>query len=81
MTHTWYHIYIYCLQKLGAKVKVCGPATLLPKHIKSLNVEVELNLAKALEWCDVAMMLRIQMERQTAQYFPSLRESILIKDL
>ena len=65
---------IYCLKKLGAEVKVCGPATLLPKHITSLNVGVELNFKKALEWCDVAMMLRIQMERQSVQHFPSLRE-------
>jgi aspartate carbamoyltransferase catalytic subunit len=65
---------IYCLQKLGANVKVCGPATLIPKYITSLGVEVEYDFQKALEWCDVANMLRIQMERQKAQYFPSLRE-------
>ena len=65
---------IFCLQKLGALVKVCGPQTLIPKFIKSLNVEVELNLRKALEWCDVANMLRIQLERQDIKYFPSLRE-------
>ena len=65
---------IFCLQKLGALVKVCGPQTLIPKYIKSLNVEVELNLRKALEWCDVANMLRIQLERQEIKYFPSLRE-------
>jgi len=65
---------IYCLQKLGAKVRVCGPATLLPKYISSLGVESDFNLKNALEWCDVAMMLRVQMERQNANYFPSLRE-------
>lgn len=65
---------IYCLQKLGAQVKVCGPPTLIPKYIEALGVEVELNLLKALEWCDVAMMLRIQLERQDDRYFPSIRE-------
>lgn len=65
---------IYCLQKLGAEVAVCGPPTLLPKYISSLGVRVEYNLQKALEWCDVANMLRIQMERQQTRYFPSLRE-------
>ena len=67
---------IYCLQKLGAEVMVCGPTTLIPKHIESLGVKVEHNLQRALEWCDVANMLRIQLERQDAgiPYFPSLRE-------
>ncbi|HSZ25403.1 MAG TPA: aspartate carbamoyltransferase catalytic subunit [Cytophagaceae bacterium] len=65
---------IFCLQKLGADVMVCGPSTLLPKHIRELGVKVELNLRKALEWCDVANVLRIQLERQTIKYFPSLRE-------
>ena len=65
---------IYCLKKLGANVRVCGPATLLPKYISSLGVESNLNLKKSLEWCDVAMMLRVQIERQNANYFPSLRE-------
>ena len=65
---------IFCLQKLGAEVMVCGPSTLLPKHIRELGVKVELNLRKALEWCDVANVLRIQLERQTIKYFPSLRE-------
>lgn len=68
---------IFALQKLGAEVKVCGPATLIPKHIESLGVSYEPNLMKALEWCDVANMLRIQMERQDVQYFPSLREYTL----
>lgn len=72
---------IYCLQKMGAKVKVCGPPTLIPKYIHTLGVEVEYNLDKAIAWCDVAMMLRIQLERQGAdnegnqvKYFPSIRE-------
>ena len=65
---------IFCLQKLGAEVMVCGPATLIPKHINSLGVKTENNLIKALEWCDAANMLRIQLERQDIKYFPSLRE-------
>jgi aspartate carbamoyltransferase catalytic subunit len=67
---------IYCLQKLGAEVMVCGPTTLIPKYIHELGVQVEHNLEKALEWCDVANMLRIQLERQDTNvpYFPSLRE-------
>lgn len=65
---------IFCLQKLGAEVMVCGPITLLPKYISSLGVKVELDVKKALEWCDVANVLRIQLERQQIKYFPSLRE-------
>lgn len=65
---------IFALQKLGAEVMVCGPATLLPKHIGELGVKVELDIRKALEWCDVANVLRIQLERQKMRYFPSLRE-------
>jgi aspartate carbamoyltransferase catalytic subunit len=65
---------IFALQKLGAKVMVCGPPTLLPKFISSLGVQVELDVQKALEWCDVANVLRIQLERQQIKYFPSLRE-------
>ncbi len=65
---------IYALQILGAKVMVCGPATLLPKHIKELGVEVQTDIRQALEWCDVANILRIQLERQQMSYFPSLRE-------
>jgi aspartate carbamoyltransferase catalytic subunit len=68
---------IYALQKLGAEVRVCGPATLIPKYIETLGVQYEPNLITALEWCDVANMLRIQMERQDVQYFPSLREYTL----
>ncbi|MDP4662574.1 MAG: aspartate carbamoyltransferase catalytic subunit [Salibacteraceae bacterium] len=65
---------IFCLQKLGAEVRVCGPATLIPKHIESLGVKVMPNFKEALVWCDVANMLRIQLERQDIQYFPTLRE-------
>ncbi|MBB6681107.1 aspartate carbamoyltransferase catalytic subunit [Aequorivita sp. 609] len=65
---------IFTLQKLGAKVKVCGPKTLIPKYIEKLNVEVETNLRKALEWCDVANMLRVQNERMDISYFPTARE-------
>ncbi len=65
---------IYCLQKLGAEVKVCGPATLIPRYIERLGVKVEHNLRNALNWCDVANMLRIQLERQDIKYFPTLRE-------
>ncbi len=65
---------IYCLQKLGAEVMVCGPSTLIPKYISELGVKVSNNLREALEWCDVANMLRIQLERQDIKYFPSLRE-------
>lgn len=65
---------IFALQKLKAEVMVCGPITLLPKFIKEMGVKVELDLRKALAWCDVANVLRIQLERQTIKYFPSLRE-------
>jgi aspartate carbamoyltransferase catalytic subunit len=65
---------IFCLQKLGAEVMVCGPPTLIPKYIDELGVQVEYRFEEALKWCDVIMMLRIQMERQEDQYFPSLRE-------
>lgn len=72
---------IFCLQKLGAEVMVCGPATLIPKHISSLGVKVEFDLMKALNWCDVANMLRIQLERQDIKYFPSLREYSMLYGL
>jgi len=65
---------ILCLKKLGADVMVCGPSTLIPKFINTLGVKVEHDLIKALNWCDVANMLRIQLERQDIKYFPSLRE-------
>lgn len=65
---------IFALQKQGANVKICGPKTLIPKHIEKLGVSVETNLRKALEWADVANMLRIQNERLDISYFPSTRE-------
>jgi len=65
---------IYALQMQGAEVKVCGPKTLIPRHIESLGVKVESNLRKALEWCDVANMLRVQNERMDVNFFPSTRE-------
>lgn len=65
---------IFCLKKLGAEVKVCGPSTLMPRNLQTLGVAYEPNLDKALEWADAVNMLRIQLERQDVQYFPSLRE-------
>ena len=65
---------IFCLKMLGAEVKVCGPSTLMPKYIESLGVGYEPDLKTALEWCDVANMLRIQLERQDTKFFPSLKE-------
>jgi len=65
---------IFALRLQGAKVKVCGPRTLLPKYIESLGIEVETDLRKALNWCDVANMLRIQSERMDMSYFPTTRE-------
>jgi len=69
---------IFCLQKLGAELMVCGPATLIPKHIHELGVKVEYKLQNALKWCDVANVLRIQLERQDIRYFPSLREYVML---
>jgi aspartate carbamoyltransferase catalytic subunit len=65
---------IFCLQKLGAKVRVCGPPTLIPKFIENLGVEVSYDIKESLQWCDVANVLRIQLERQDIKYIPSLRE-------
>lgn len=65
---------IYCLKKLGAEVTVAGPPTLIPKHIESLGVNVTYNIKEALQWCDVANVLRIQLERQNMPLFSSLRE-------
>jgi aspartate carbamoyltransferase catalytic subunit len=65
---------IFALHKLGARVKVCGPATLIPRHIHELGVGVEYHLDKVLEWADAVNMLRIQLERQDIRYFPTLRE-------
>ena len=72
---------IFLLNKMGAEVVVCGPPTLMPKFITSLGVRVEYDLMKALEWCDVANMLRIQLERQDIKYFPSLREYTMLYGL
>lgn len=72
---------IFCLRKLGAEVMLCGPTTLLPRHVASLGVKVEHDLDKALQWCDVANMLRIQLERQGSDgiaNFPSLREYTML---
>ena len=69
---------IYCLKMLGAKVKVCGPSSLIPKHIDGLDVEHISNIEDALQWCDVANVLRIQLERQDINYFPSLREYSMV---
>ncbi len=65
---------IYALKILGAKVKVCGPPSLMPKYVSKLGVEVEYNLEKALAWCDIANILRVQHERMDVKYFPTIRE-------
>jgi aspartate carbamoyltransferase catalytic subunit len=65
---------VFCLQKLGAKVRVCGPPTLIPKHYAKLGVEISYDVKDSLKWCDVANILRIQLERQDIKFFPSLRE-------
>ena len=65
---------IYALQKLGARVMLCGPSTLIPKYISSMGIQIENNIENALKWCDVANVLRIQLERQKNKFFPSLRE-------
>ena len=72
---------IFALQKQGAEVMVCGPTTLIPKYIETLGVKVEHDLRKALNWCDVANMLRIQLERQDIKFFPSLREYSMLYGL
>ena len=72
---------IFALNMLGAEVMVCGPPTLIPKHIKELGVKVEYNLQKALNWCDVVITLRIQLERQNEKLFPSLREYAMVYGL
>jgi aspartate carbamoyltransferase catalytic subunit len=65
---------VFCLNKLGAKVRVCGPPTLIPKHYAQLGVEVSHDIRDTLQWCDAVNVLRIQMERQDIRYFPSQRE-------
>jgi len=68
---------IFALKKLGAEVMLCGPITLMPRYAKDLGVKVSHNVQEALQWCDVANVLRIQLERQQIKYFPSLREYTL----
>jgi aspartate carbamoyltransferase catalytic subunit len=68
---------IYALKMLGAEVMVCGPSTLMPKYVESLGVLVSSNLREALQWCDVANMLRVQNERMSVSYFPSVREYVM----
>lgn len=68
----------HCLQKLGAEVRVCGPSTLMPKYLDSLSVKHFTDIKEALSWCDVANVLRIQLERQDVNYFPSLREYTMV---
>lgn len=68
---------IFCLTKMGAEVTLCGPPTLIPKYIEQLGVNVSYNLKETLQWCDIANVLRIQLERQNVKYFPSLREYAL----
>lgn len=65
---------VFCLQKSGAEVMLCGPRTLMPKHAESLGVKVSHHLEEALEWCDAINMLRVQQERMDKGYFPSIRE-------
>ena len=72
---------IFALQKLGANVRVCGPATLIPRHIQELGIEVSYDLDDTLQWADAVNMLRIQMERQDIRYFPSLREYTMLYGL
>ena len=72
---------IYALQMQGAEVMVCGPRTLIPKHIESLGVKVETDLRRALNWCDVANMLRVQHERQDIMYYPSRQEYVKLYGL
>ncbi|MEL6625220.1 MAG: aspartate carbamoyltransferase catalytic subunit [Bacteroidota bacterium] len=72
---------IFALNKLGAKVRVCGPPTLIPKGIEALGVEVSYDLQDTLRWADAVNMLRIQLERQDIKYFPSLREYSMLYGL
>lgn len=65
---------IFCMQKLGAEVTVCGPPTLIPPHMSSMGIRVSYDLESTLQWCDAANVLRIQLERQQHGYLPSLRE-------
>lgn len=69
---------IFCLKKMGAEIVLCAPPTLLPRYIQSLGVSISHDIKETLEWCDVANVLRIQLERQNIKYFPSLREYALV---
>ena len=69
---------IFCLKKMGANVRVCGPSTLLPKYLNTLGVEVSYDLHESIKWCDVANILRVQLERQKIQFFPSNREYAML---
>ena len=69
---------IFCLKKMGANVRVCGPSTLLPKYLNALGVEVSYDLHESIKWCDVANILRVQLERQKIQFFPSNREYAML---
>ena len=69
---------IFCLKKLGANVRVCGPSTLLPKYLNHLGVEISYDLIDSIKWCDVANILRIQFERQNIKFFPSNREYAML---
>tara|TARA_Y100000766_G_C18831932_1_gene568488 strand:- start:204 stop:1136 length:933 start_codon:yes stop_codon:yes gene_type:complete len=69
---------IFCLKKLGAEVRVCGPSTLIPKFLKDLGVEVSYDIHESIKWCDVANILRIQLERQKLKFFPSNREYAML---
>ena len=68
----------HCLQKLGAEVRVCGPSTLMPRYLDSIGVKHYTDIKEALNWCDVANILRMQLERQDVKYFPSLREYSMV---
>jgi aspartate carbamoyltransferase catalytic subunit len=68
---------IFCLKKLGAEVQICGPKTLIPKYLEQLGVRISHDVRETLKWCDVANVLRIQLERQRIKFFPSLREYAL----
>lgn len=72
---------IFCLRMLGAEVQLCGPATLIPRHIESLGVRVSHDLMHTLQWCDVANFLRVQHERMDVKYFPSIREYVMLYGL
>ena len=69
---------IFCLKKLGAEVRVCGPSTLIPKFLKDLDIEVSYDINESIQWCDVANILRIQLERQELKFFPSNREYAML---